>query len=163
MRREAGGHENFFIAKLRDSESAQRTFRRTRRRATRSRTHRSLNARLMKILAAQTFPATLTIEARGFSRAIRIVMRTPCRVVEPRASHASTSRRQHFLKRDAVFFNVLVYSEWVHFDSRVHAAIKSISLHQEGNMAKKAKKAKKAKSAVKKTAKKTRKVAKKKK
>ena len=56
---------------------------------------------------------------------------------------------------------MLVYSECVHFDSRVHAAIKpSLS---EGNMAKKAKKAKKAKSAVKKTAKKTRKVAKKKK
>ena len=51
----------------------------------------------------------------------------------------------------------------VHFDSRVHAAIKPSHLHQEGNMAKKAKKAKKAKSAVKKTAKKTRKVAKKKK
>ena len=48
----------------------------------------------------------------------------------------------------------------VHFDSRVHAAIKFTYL--EGNMAKKAKKAKKAKSAVKKTAKKTRKVAKKK-
>ena len=41
--------------------------------------------------------------------------------------------------------------------------LKAISLHQEGNMAKKAKKAKKAKSAVKKTAKKTRKVSKKKK
>jgi hypothetical protein len=26
MRREAGGHENFFIAKNRDSESAQRAF-----------------------------------------------------------------------------------------------------------------------------------------
>jgi hypothetical protein len=38
----------------------------------------------------------------------------------------------------------------------------AISLHQEGNMAKKAKKAKKAKSAVKKTAKKTKKVSKKK-
>ena len=50
----------------------------------------------------------------------------------------------------------------VHLDSRVHAAIKSLTT-SEGNMAKKAKKAKKAKSAVKKTAKKTRKVAKKKK
>ena len=50
----------------------------------------------------------------------------------------------------------------MHLDSRVRAAIRAISLHQEGNMAKKAKKAKKAKSAVKKTAKKTRKVAKKK-
>jgi len=53
----------------------------------------------------------------------------------------------------------------VHFDSRVHAAIKS-SHHSESIMAKKAK-AKKAvkkatKSAVKKTAKKTKKVAKKK-
>ena len=51
----------------------------------------------------------------------------------------------------------------VHFDSRMHAATEAISLHQEGNMAKKAKKAKKAKSAVKKTAKKTRRVSKKKK
>jgi hypothetical protein len=50
----------------------------------------------------------------------------------------------------------------VHFDSRVHAATKSLT-NLEGNMAKKAKKAKKAKSAVKKTAKKTKKVAKKKK
>ena len=79
-------------------------------------------------------------------------------------------RRQHFLKRDTVFFNMLVYSKDVHFDSRVHAATKPSHLHLEGNMAKKAKKAKaktkkvkKTKSAVKKTAKKTRKVAKKKK
>jgi hypothetical protein len=47
----------------------------------------------------------------------------------------------------------------VHLDSRMHNSNEAISLHQEGNMAKKAKKAK---SAVKKTAKKTRKVAKKK-
>jgi len=46
----------------------------------------------------------------------------------------------------------------VHFDSRMHAAIKPST--SEGTMAKKAKK--KAKSAVKKTAKKTRKVSKKK-
>ena len=51
----------------------------------------------------------------------------------------------------------------VHLDSRVHAANEAISLHQEGNMAKKANKAKKkAKSAVKKSAKKTRKASKKK-
>lgn len=54
----------------------------------------------------------------------------------------------------------------MHFDSRVHAAIKSVSHQSESNMAKKAK-AKKAvkkatKPAVKKTAKKTKKVAKKK-
>jgi hypothetical protein len=83
-----------------------------------------------------------------------------CHVVCDGASHALAPSRKHFLKRDAVFFDVLVYSECGAFDSRVHAAIKA---SQEGNMAKKAKKAKKAKSAVKKTAKKTRKVAKKKK
>ncbi|GCC45321.1 hypothetical protein chiPu_0029295 [Chiloscyllium punctatum] len=62
-----------------------------------------------------------------------------------RALRALPSLRQHFLKRDTVFFEP--------------------SHILEGNMAKKAKKAKKvkkAKSAVKKTAKKTRKVAKKK-
>jgi hypothetical protein len=32
--------------------------------------------------------------------------------------------RQRFLKLDAVFFDVLVYSNVVHLDSRVHAAIK---------------------------------------
>ena len=36
-------------------------------------------------------------------------------------------RRQHFLKRDAVFFVVLVYSDDVHLDPRVHAAITAIS------------------------------------
>ncbi len=64
-----------------------------------------------------------------------------CGVVDERAQQVLAWARQHFLKQDAVFFDVLVY---------------------EGNMAKKAKKAKKAKSAVKKTAKKTRRVKKKK-
>jgi hypothetical protein len=71
-------------------------------------------------------------------------------------------RHQHFLKLDAVFFDVLVYSGWC--ASRFPSARSEPShLTLEGNMAKKAKKAKKAKSAVKKTAKKTKKVAKKKK
>jgi hypothetical protein len=44
MRHEGGSHENFFIAKNRDSESAQRTFRRRRRVATASNVSRSINA-----------------------------------------------------------------------------------------------------------------------
>ena len=44
-------------------------------------------------------------------------------------AHTRSPARQHFLKRDTVFLHVLVYSECVHFDSRVHAAI-SQSLHR---------------------------------
>ena len=110
MRREAGEDENFFIAKTRDSESAPGAFRRHQRPATASRAHRSLNVRLMKTPAAQAIPAILTFACGGFARTIRIVVRTLCGVVDRRASRALTSRRQHFLKRDAVFSNVLVYS-----------------------------------------------------
>ena len=110
MRREAGEHENFFIAKIRDSESAPDAFHRHQCRAPTSRQHRSLNVRLMKTPAAQAIPAILTFACGGFARTIRIVVRTLCGVVDRRALRALTSRRQHFLKRDAVFFNVLVYS-----------------------------------------------------
>jgi hypothetical protein len=97
----------------------------TSRRVAASRARRSLNVRLTKIPVVQAIPAILTSACGGLARTIRIVVQRPCRVV---ASRAPTSRRQHFLKRDAVFFNVLVYSGWVHFDSRVHAAIKSSHL-----------------------------------
>ena len=110
MRREAGEHENFFIAKIRDSESASDAFHRHQCLAPTSRLHRSLNARLTKIPVAQAIPAILTFVCGGFARTIRIVVRRPCRVVASRALRALTSRRQHFLKRDAVFSNVLVYS-----------------------------------------------------
>ena len=96
-------------------------------------------------------------------RTIRIVARMCCRVVDRRALCVLTLARQHFVKQDSVFSNVLVYSGCSAFRFPSARSNKAISLHQEGNMAKKAKKAKKAKSAVKKTAKKTKKVAKKKK
>jgi hypothetical protein len=78
-----------------------------------------------------------------------------------RVRRAGRLLRQHFLKSEAVFFAVLVYSGCSAFDPECTQRLSH--LKSEGNMAKKAKKAKKAKSAVKKTAKKTRKVAKKKK
>jgi hypothetical protein len=37
-------------------------------------------------------------------------VRTCCGACDHRALRALTLRRQHFLKRDAVFFDVLVYS-----------------------------------------------------
>jgi hypothetical protein len=105
----------------------------------------------------------LTIACVAFSRAARIVARKHCAAADQPASHVLASACQHFLKRDAVFYHALVYSGCSAFRFPSARSNKAISLHQEGNMAKKAKKAKKAKSAVKKTAKKTRKVAKKKK
>ena len=66
--------------------------------------------------------ATLREAARGKALAVavtvdaddglldRIVAAMRCRVVEQRASRVRASVRQHFLKRDAVFFDVLVYS-----------------------------------------------------
>ena len=163
MRRKAAGRENFFIAKNTDSESAQPAFGRHRRVATACIASCASNALSTKMPAAQALPAISTIGILGFPRTARIVMRSHRRAVAARASRALASLRQHFLKLDAVFSYVLVYSGCSAFRFPSARSNKAISLHQEGNMAKKAKKAKKAKSAVKKTAKKTRKVAKKKK
>lgn len=113
--------------------------------------------------AAQRFSSISTNVNAMVSVAKLILAWMRCGAGDARASSALTLLCQHFLKRDAVFFNVLVYSECRAFRFPSAHSDKAISLHQEGNMAKKAKKAKKAKSAVKKTAKKTRKVAKKKK
>jgi hypothetical protein len=52
----------------------------------------------------------LTIDDIALSRTIRIIAVMPCRVVARRASRAGASERQHFLKRDTVFFDLLVYS-----------------------------------------------------
>src|SRR4051812_19348656 len=59
---------------------------------------------------AQAFSSILTNVDVGRSETFCIAART-CRCVADRAaSRALTSLRQHFLKRDAVFLNVLVYS-----------------------------------------------------
>jgi hypothetical protein len=129
MRREAGGHENFFIAKNRDSESAQRAFGRHRRGAMTSFTQRSLTASITKTSAAQAFHATSTIIGIGFSRAIRIAASMVHGVADQCASRALTSARQHFLKRDAVFLSVLVYSGCSASRFPSARSDKAISLH----------------------------------
>jgi hypothetical protein len=75
MRHEAGEHENFFIAKNRDSESAQRAFGRHQWVATTSNAYRSHNARITKMAAAQAFSAILTMGDVGFVRVFRVVAR----------------------------------------------------------------------------------------
>jgi hypothetical protein len=52
----------------------------------------------------------LTIAAIGISGTIRIVERMHRGVVDLHVSPARTLLRQHFLKQDAVFLGVLVYS-----------------------------------------------------
>jgi hypothetical protein len=46
----------------------------------------------------------------GRSRIFRIGLRAPLGVVAREAAPARASRCQHFLKREAVFFDALVYS-----------------------------------------------------
>jgi hypothetical protein len=99
---------------------------------------------MTKAPAARALPAILTIESLAFPRLTRIAVEMLAGVADQRVGHALALRCQHFLKRDAVFFNVLVYSGCSAFRFPSARSNKAISLHQEGNMAKKAKKAKKA-------------------
>jgi hypothetical protein len=110
LRQEAGGHENFFIAKSRDSESAQRAFCRRQRVAMTPILRRALNARMAKTPAAPMFPAISTIARIAFSHALHVVTQTHFDVADRCALREFARARQHFLKRDTVFSNVLVYS-----------------------------------------------------
>jgi hypothetical protein len=60
--------------------------------------------------AAQAFPAILTNADAGGSGISRIALSTHCIVIRANAARVLTPLRQHFLKWDAVFFDVLVYS-----------------------------------------------------
>jgi hypothetical protein len=52
----------------------------------------------------------LTIAELDGADVFRILISTHCFVIAMAAARAPTSVRQHFLKQDAVFFDVLVYS-----------------------------------------------------
>ena len=73
---------------------------------------RSITARIEEMPAVQPLPARLTFADVDPERVFRFASRTRRRVVDRRAPRALTSVRQHFLKLDAVFFDVLVYSGW---------------------------------------------------
>jgi hypothetical protein len=63
-----------------------------------------------KTPAAQALPAISTSACIAFSRASRIVARVHFDVADRCALRVLAQARQHFLKQDTVFFNVLVYS-----------------------------------------------------
>jgi hypothetical protein len=103
--------ENFLIAKTQDSESTTSPLN-ARERLTRTLlAHDAHHARITKTSSAIVFPAILTIADVGRSGVFRV------RILKRRvvfANHVARMHgllRQHFLKREAVFFGVLVYSE----------------------------------------------------
>jgi hypothetical protein len=102
--------KNFFIAKIRDSESAPRRFYRHRPVATTSTARRSQNASTREILVAQAFLSIPAMTCAVFSRAARVIAMISWRAVDACVLSVSALARQHFLKPDAVFLHVLVYS-----------------------------------------------------
>jgi hypothetical protein len=110
VRSSAVNHENIFIAKIRDSESARQRFCSVRRLVIAAELHRALVAKIQETAATQGFPAILTNAGVGRSGVSRIVISTHCIVIAGHVACVPTSLRQHFLKWDAVFFDVLVYS-----------------------------------------------------
>ena len=100
----------FFIAKNRDSESAQRRLSRHRSVAPTSIACRSFVMRSAKTPAASAFLSISTTKCVAFSRVARIVVPIHWGVVDERVSPLPARARQYFLKQDAVFLDVLVYS-----------------------------------------------------
>jgi hypothetical protein len=102
--------ENIFVAKNRDSESGRRRFCSSPRLADIVDLRRARRAMIQEMPAAQRFPAILTnadVDKRSTSC---IAISTHCVVIRDNAACGLASARQHFLKWDAVFFDVLVYS-----------------------------------------------------
>jgi hypothetical protein len=73
--------------------------------------HRPCLTRIQEITAAQALPAILTNADVGRCGTFCIDALTLRGVIERSAWRCSALLRQHFLKRDAVFLNALVYSE----------------------------------------------------
>jgi hypothetical protein len=112
MARAAVSHKNFFVAKFRDSESSPRPIQPRSRLAEEARIVFSCAIRIAKTTAAQWFYLILTFDNVDRSRVFRIAHDMRLAIVASCASLALFFPRQHFLKREAVFFDVLVYSGW---------------------------------------------------
>src|SRR4051812_39242644 len=110
MRREVSAHENFFIAKIRDSESAQSADAGVRRVAMSFARRRAHCRRISKTPVVQALPAILTFAGSSFSGIKRSAPKRLRGIAVEHALRALPLSRQHFLKRDAVFSYVLVYS-----------------------------------------------------
>jgi hypothetical protein len=102
--------ENIFIAKIRDSESAGASFCGPERLTIVIKFCRAFRVMIEEAAAAQGFPAILTNADVGGGGVSRFAGSTHCVVIAGQVARAPGSPRQHFLKWDAVFFDVLVYS-----------------------------------------------------
>ena len=103
--------ENFLIAKIQDSESTT-TPRGARKRLTRtSFAHDAHHVRVAESASALGFPAFLTITDVGRNGVFCIPFSKHRAVFANHAARLRDFLRQHFLKRDTVFFCLLVYSE----------------------------------------------------
>jgi hypothetical protein len=72
--------------------------------------HRSSSSQIQKCATVQAIPAILTSDDAHCFGGFCIDTRACCEVADIAASRALTLLRQHFLKREAVFLNALVYS-----------------------------------------------------
>jgi hypothetical protein len=71
---------------------------------------RLITAQIEEMTAAQPLHAMLTFTDVGPARVFRFASQARCCALDDSASRSLTSVRQHFLKLEAVFFDVLVYS-----------------------------------------------------
>ena len=109
--RNAVNDENFLIAKTQDSESTTTPLNACERLTRTSLAHDAHHARITKTPSAIGFAAILTIADVGHGGVFRIRISKRRVVCANHAAHLRGFLRQHFLKREAVFFDVLVYSE----------------------------------------------------
>jgi hypothetical protein len=103
-------HENIFVAKTRDSESVRARFCTSKRLMISGCAHRARRERIEETTAGQGYPAILTNADAGCRGISRIAVSAHCIVIGDDVARAPAALRQHFLKWDAVFFDVLVYS-----------------------------------------------------
>ena len=103
-------HENFFVAKPCDSESARTTFRRRRCVDATPIARRSSSSQIQKCATVQAISAILSSDDAHRFGIFCIDARACCDVADVVASRARTFPCQHFLKWEAVFLDALVYS-----------------------------------------------------
>ncbi|RTM15081.1 MAG: hypothetical protein EKK33_02795 [Bradyrhizobiaceae bacterium] len=103
-------HENIFVAKNCDSESAKRLCRVISTVTMRTVGSIIRDACVQKNTCCIEFSASASLADIDDAGAPRDRANASCSVLASRSPSARALRRQHFFKRDAVFFFVLVYS-----------------------------------------------------
>jgi hypothetical protein len=103
-------HENIFVAKSRDSESAKRLREAVAGLEMRVVATIARDVCVQKNTCSIVFPAIASLAEADAAGTLRDRKHTSCSALASRSPSARVFARQHFFKRDAVFFVVLVYS-----------------------------------------------------